>query len=86
VLALVRACLEALDVAFFICCCPCIAAGLYASLDRRCTMYGSTGGTLLIVILPYRASHLAISPSRMVDVPHAPIGKGDMMEAWRVSP
>jgi hypothetical protein len=73
-------------VAFFICCCPCIAAGLHASLDRRCVTYALIRGTLSGVIPPYQASHLAISPSGMVDVSQPPIGKGNVMEDLRVSP
>jgi hypothetical protein len=62
VLALVRAHLEALDVAFFIRCCPCKAVGLYVSLNRRHATYASIQGTLSGIIPPYH--HLAISPAQ----------------------
>jgi hypothetical protein len=43
-------------------------------------------GTLSDVSPPHWESHLANSPSGMVDVSRPPIGKGDVMEERRVSP
>jgi hypothetical protein len=43
-------------------------------------------GTLSGVNPLQQVSHLAILPSRMVDVSRPPIGKGNVMEDWRVSP
>jgi hypothetical protein len=71
-------------MAFFIRCCPSRAAGLYASLDRRCETYASMQGTLSGVSPPQQASHLASSPGGMVDVSRPPIGKGDVIEDLRV--
>jgi hypothetical protein len=48
--------------------------------------YALIRGTLSGIIPPYWASHLAISPSGMVDVSCPPIGKGNVMEDLRVSP
>jgi hypothetical protein len=49
-------------------------------------MYALIQGTQSGVSLPHQASHLASLPSGMVDVSHPPIGKGNVMEALRVSP
>jgi hypothetical protein len=77
--------LVARQTAFFIHCCPSVAAGLYAFFVRKRAMYASIRGTRSGVNPPYVDSHRAISLGGIVDVSCPAIGKGDVTEALRVS-
>jgi hypothetical protein len=72
-------------MAFFIRCCPSIAAGLYACFVRKRVTYASIRGTQSGVSPPYVASHRAISLGGIVDVSRPAIRKGDVTEPLRFS-